>query len=399
MKPTQFLFYLLLVICALNTTHNAVYNQCILFINQDLHGSDLQLKLSISLYFCAIFFIRCIVGLVSDRYSVKKCLFITLLIALFGHCLACCATNMPMFVVARFIQGLGLGGGQVIGLVLLMQVFAQKSRASIVASEQVFFAMASALLPLMGHGFSASISWRLTYVAYFAATVFALLYFLFFQHADTIASISSPDEALTDESQAASKHLIWNRKFLVPCLMAGLTMSSFCLWCSYFSLIVRHYGIDLHYLLVYQLLPIVPIFLLSIAFNKVVASMPKSALCRGVLWCQIATLASIGLLCAWNKTSSSFKFALLCPILLHSATNAFFRPLVQARALNGVPNNRIGMASSFISICQVGINAFFSIIINCVHAFLPTFCAIQVFIIGCICWYSLRHVSRQSLAA
>lgn len=53
---------------------------------------------------------------------------------------------------------------------------------------------------------------------------------------------------------------------------------------------------------------------------------------------------------------------------------------MQEKALNAVPNNKIGMASSFISICQVGVNAVFSIVINCVNNFMVTFVGIQLFI-------------------
>ena len=387
MKATNFLFYLLLLICALNTTHNAVYNQCVLYINQDLLGSQYQLKLTLSVYFCAIFFIRCVVGTIADNCSGKKCMLVALLVALLGHTLAGYANSIEMFIVARFIQGLGLGGGQVLGLVLLMQVFTQKSRASIIAAEQVLFSLASVCLPLMGNLFSSCLSWRLTYIAYFSITAFAIFYFITYQKESV--PVESPIENFAGPTPENRKHILLNRAFLTPTFMACFSISGYILWGSYFSLLVHHYDIELKYLLMYQLLPIVPYFTCSLLFKRLTGHLSRPEVYRRILFFQASAWGVICALFLWNKGSNSFKFMLLLPIILHNIAGSFFRPLMQEKALNSVPNNKIGAASSFISICQVGVNAVFAIVINCMKDFLPTFVGIQLFIGAMILLYIL----------
>jgi len=385
MKATSCLFYLLLLVCALNTTHNAVYNQCILFINQDLLGTSYQLKLTLSVYFCAIFFVRCLVGVVIDGCSGKKCILIGLWVALLGHTMAGFSNNIYMFIAARFIQGLGLGGCQVIGLVLLMRLFSTKGRASIIAAEQVFFSLASIVLPLMGGLLSLKLTWRLTYLVYFLITVFSLMYFYVFQPKEI--NVALPESNLLNDPNVTSHHLLMNSKFLIPTLMSCFSISGYILWGSYFSLLVHHFGINVHYLLMYQLLPIIPYFTCSLLFKKFTKNLPKSVLYCRIFCFQFLAYLSIFLLYFWDKSSFSFKFCLLLPILLHNVAGAFFRPLMQEKALNAVPNNKIGMASSFISICQVGVNAIFSIIINCMSNFIVTYVTIQLFIITSILMY------------
>ena len=387
MKATNFLFYLLLLICALNTTHNAVYNQCVLYINQDLLGSQYQLKLTLSVYFCAIFFIRCVVGTIADNCSGKKCMLVALLVALLGHTLAGYANSIETFIVARFIQGLGLGGGQVLGLVLLMQVFTQKSRASIIAAEQVLFSLASVCLPLMGNLFSSCLSWRLTYIAYFSITAFAIFYFITYQKESV--PVESPIENFAGPTPENRKHILLNRAFLIPTFMACFSISGYILWGSYFSLLVHHYDIELKYLLMYQLLPIVPYFTCSLLFKRLTGHLSRPEVYRRILFFQASAWGIICALFLWNKGSDSFKFMLLLPIILHNIAGSFFRPLMQEKALNSVPNNKIGAASSFISICQVGVNAVFAIVINCMKDFLPTFVGIQLFIGSTILIYIL----------
>lgn len=387
MKATNFLFYLLLLICALNTTHNAVYNQCVLYINQDLLGSQYQLKLTLSVYFCAIFFIRCVIGTIADNCSGKKCMLVALLVALLGHTLAGYANSIEMFIVARFIQGLGLGGGQVLGLVLLMQVFTQRSRASIIAAEQVLFSLASVCLPLMGNLFSSCLSWRLTYIAYFSITAFAIFYFITYQKESV--PVESPIENFAGPTPENRKHILLNRAFLTPTFMACFSISGYILWGSYFSLLVHHYDIELKYLLMYQLLPIVPYFTCSLLFKRLTGHLSRPEVYRRILFFQASAWGIIWALFLWDKGSDSFKFMLLLPIILHNIAGSFFRPLMQEKALNSVPNNKIGAASSFISICQVGVNAVFAIVINCMKDFLPTFVGIQLFIGSMILLYIL----------
>ncbi len=385
MKTTQLLFYLLLLIGALNTTHNAVYNQCILYINQDLLGSQYQLKLTLSVYFCAIFFVRCFIGTVADRFSVKKCLFVTLWIALIGHILACISTNMSMFILARFIQGLGLGGGQVLGLVILMQLFTFKGRSSIIAMEQVFFSLASIFLPLMGHVFSSCLSWRLIYTIYIGISLFAIFYLLIFQPREATVELPSAFPKSSDKN--LQKSLFYNWQFILPTLMACFSISGYILWGSYFSLLIHHYNIDLRYLIMYQLFPIIPYFTCSLLFKKFTANLSQKQIYKRIFCCQLGALLSVFLIFYWNKSLPSLKFILLIPIILHNIAGSFFRPIMQEKALNAVVSNRIGAASSFISVCQVGVNATFSIIINFTSNFLLTFSTIQCFIMSTIVLY------------
>jgi MFS family permease len=386
---TSVLFYLLLIICALNTTHNAVYNQCILFINNDFHAEPYQLKLTLTVYFAAIFLCRCFLGFLADNCSAKKCLLISLLVAIMGHGLAACSTTVDTFIVARFLQGLGLGGGQVMGLVILVKRFSHKGRATIIAAEQVFFSLASVCLPLMGNLLSSQISWRMTFVAYLIFTLLVVIYLSWFQpnlksHVNVSSFTSSKIE-----------HTVAHFQFFMPTLMSCFSLSSYILWGSYFSLLVHHYAIPLKYLLMYQLIPIIPYFACSLLFKNLTSRVSKGKLYDKILYCQISAFLAIITLLFWNKTSGSFKIALLVPILLHNFAGSFFRPLMQEKALNVVAEREIGRASSIISICQVGVNAIFAIILNCTHALVSTFVSIQCFIGGSIiaflCYEKICH--------
>ena len=390
MKATGVLFGILLIIEALNNTHSTVYNQCLLFIRQDLPGSDFQLKLSVTLYFCAIFFVRCIIGSIADRCSGRKCLLIMLFVVLGGHLLAYAATNLPIFVVARFIQGFGFGGGQVMSLVLLMQLFPNKNRASIIAAEQVVFCIAAVCLPLVGHACAVGGHWRWTYVMYILLTLFAIAYFYGCQHHEEHIAASMV------ASHEPSHHLITDKKFMLPVVMAALTASSYCLWGSYFSLIVRHYDIHLSWLIWYQLLPLVPYFFFSLYFPKLTKNIPQRTLFRRIACTQGTVFGLILLLLLWNKNSAVLPLLILIPVLLHNVASAFFRPLMQGRALNAVPVHQVGSAGAFISIFQVAANAVFSVFINCMADFLPAFVLVQLFINICILLYLWRDLRNGS---
>jgi predicted MFS family arabinose efflux permease len=306
-----------------------------------------------------------------------------------GHSLAACSTTVDTFIVARFLQGLGLGGGQVMGLVILVKSFSHKGRATIIALEQVFFSLASVCLPLMGNLFSSKISWRMTFMAYLIFTLLVVIYLSWCQ------PNLQPNVNVPNFTSLKNKHTVAHFQFFMPTLMSCFSISGYILWGSYFSLLVHHYASPLKYLLMYQLIPIIPYFACSLLFKNLTSRVPKGKLYDKILYCQISALFAIVILLFWNKTSGSFKIALLIPILLHNFAGSFFRPLMQEKALNTVSEREIGLASSIISICQVGVNAIFAIILNCTHALVSTFVGIQCFIGGSIIAFLYYEKTRR----
>ena len=146
----------------------------------------------------------------------------------------------------------------------------------------------------------------------------------------------------------------------------------------------------------YQLLPLAPYFFFSLYFPKLTKNLSPHTLFRRIALTQGTVFGLILLLLLWNKNSAVLPLLILIPVLLHNVASAFFRPLMQGRALNAVPVHQVGSAGAFISIFQVAANAVFSVFINCMADFLPAFVLVQLFInisILLYLWRDLRHGS------
>lgn len=389
MKQSPFLFYLLLLLVVLGTTHNSVYNQCILFINQDFHAESYKIKLTLTIYFVAILLCRSFMGMISDSYGGRKCLLISLTLALAGHLFASVSSNIDELIVSRFFQGLGLGGCHVISLVLLMQIFQSKRRASIIANEQVLFSIASVFLPLMSNSLSRQSSWRFTFVVYFIFSLFVFIYFL------SLRPLAQANTVSTQQfNKEKTSSLLKNSQFALPVFIACLSTSGYILWLSYFSLLVHNFKIDLKYLLLYQWIPILPFFACSLFFKKLTANRSEKSIQRNILWWQIAAFGMITCLIFYNKNHFWFKYLLLLPVLFHNFSGSFLRPIMQEKALNSVPNHKVGVASSIISITQVAINALFSVVLNITQNFVQTFVGIECLISGSIIVYLFKTLKN-----
>lgn len=388
MLATKFTFYLLLLLCAFGTTHNSVYSQCILFIKNEMHPSIWQLKFTLTIYFFAILLCRCFLGKFSDSCGSRKCLMFAMWIGLSGHLIATISPTMPIFIVGRFLIGLGLGGGQVMALVILMQIFTSKKRSEIIASEQVFFSLSSIFLPLLSNFFSKNYSWRLTFLCYFLFTLFAIIYFQTKTHSEKI-------ENKKCEQQQTSLSLLKNRNFIVPVLISCLSISGFIMWSSYFSLLIHAYSIDLNYLLAYQLIPIIPFLCVSMLYRKLTANKTDKSMYKKILALQTSALLFVIALIMFDKTNQAFKFVLVLPAFLHAFAGALLRPLMQEKALSVVSTSKIGFASSVISILQVAINAFFSVILNLTENFVLVFTTIELIVFSSIAifFFGLRKIA------
>lgn len=389
MLATKFTFYLLLLMCALGTTHNAVYSQCILFVKEEMHPSIWQLKFTLTIYFFAILLCRCFLGKFSDKFGSRKCLIFAMWLGLSGHLIATISPNMPIFITGRFLIGLGLGGAQIMSLVILMQIFTAKKKSEIIANEQVFFALASIFLPLISNFFSKNYSWRLTFLSYFIFTLYTLTYFKSKNDAEKI------DCTKCDTPQQSSLGLLKNSNFIVPVLISCLSISGFIIWSSYFSLIINAYNIDLTYLLAYQLIPIMPFLIVSTFYKKLTANKSEKSMYKNILLLQASALTAVAVLIFFDKTHNAFKFVLVLPAFMHSFAGALLRPLMQEKALSIVSASKIGFASSAISILQVSINAVFSVILNVSENFVFAFTSIEMLVFALITIFFLSQKLKK----
>ncbi len=299
---------------------------------------------------------------------------ISMFLAITGAFFCAVSIDIDWFIFDRFIQGIGMGGMQIMALVLLMQNTLPVQRAEVLAKEQVFFSVSSFVLPFIGNRICHHFTWRFNFVLILILCIVLWVFFLYVKK-----DLYRPEKYINFE--APDRGLVFkNIQFWKCTFIACLATSGYILWVQYFSLIIHTLEIGKQYLLVYQLVPMLPYLLVSLFFGRLTQKTSRITLEKFCFYAQCIALLGIGCLIIVSKRSDWLPMLILFPIFIHNVGGALLRPLMQSKALNSINEKNVGFASSLVSMTQVSINAVFALIINLVDHFLLAFVSIEIFI-------------------
>jgi DHA1 family bicyclomycin/chloramphenicol resistance-like MFS transporter len=140
-----------------------------------LHSSDGMIQATLGAFMLAFAAGQLVVGPLSDRYGRRPVLAAGLLIFALAGLLCAIATDARLLVAARFIQGFGACGGQVIGRAMIRDVFIERTRA---AKMQAYASAISGVVPMIAPLLGTALlplGWRAIYAALIAGGAFLLI--------------------------------------------------------------------------------------------------------------------------------------------------------------------------------------------------------------------------------
>ncbi|KAL4902134.1 hypothetical protein BDW74DRAFT_186934 [Aspergillus multicolor] len=99
-------------------------------------------------------------GKLSDIWGRKAILLAAVTVFFLGSLLCAAATNMPMFITGRAIQGSGSGGVVILVNICITDMFDIRRRGMYLGLTSVVWALASGIGPVLGGIFTQLVSWR-----------------------------------------------------------------------------------------------------------------------------------------------------------------------------------------------------------------------------------------------
>ncbi|MBE9491661.1 MAG: MFS transporter, partial [Bacteroidetes bacterium] len=117
-------------------------------------------KLSVSLY---LIFYACsqpVWGGVVQKTSCRQTLFYSLFITITGSLISMFSYNLPMYIIGRTLEGVGMGAASPIGRTLFADVFERKELARRIGIISGFAAAMPAVTPIIGGYLMMWINWR-----------------------------------------------------------------------------------------------------------------------------------------------------------------------------------------------------------------------------------------------
>ncbi|MDZ5762188.1 MFS transporter [Candidatus Cyrtobacter comes] len=142
--------------------------------------SVFETQLSISINFLSYCICSIICGFLVDKYSKKHILCLGLLIFLLGSVMCSIAHNYPIFLLGRFLQGIGCSAPAVLAYVLLSDKYSTDEQTAIVGYLHGAMATTSSLSPVIGSYLTLYFGWRSNFIFLLMLCIVSLICSLFF---------------------------------------------------------------------------------------------------------------------------------------------------------------------------------------------------------------------------
>jgi len=167
---------LVILLLAVSQFSANIYTPSLPSMAQELHTSAANIQMSLSLYYLAFGVSQFIYGPLSDSYGRKREVMIGLVIYLMGSLLIIFYPETRSLLLGRFIQGLGVGSGMVVGRAILCDLYEGERLRKISNLLSIVVVFVPMISPLVGAFFEQFYSWKMSFIFLF---VFSLLVFFF----------------------------------------------------------------------------------------------------------------------------------------------------------------------------------------------------------------------------
>jgi len=155
---------LIMLMTILGQASIALYLPAFLSIAQALHFSPSTIKNTVTIFLLGFGLSQLIYGPLSDRYGRKPLLLVGILIFCLGCVINIFSKTSPVFLLARLIQGLGVGATLTNGRAILKDCFSGRDLASKASYASMGFAIGFGVSPFIGAYLSHYFGWRTDFV-------------------------------------------------------------------------------------------------------------------------------------------------------------------------------------------------------------------------------------------
>jgi DHA1 family 2-module integral membrane pump EmrD-like MFS transporter len=217
--PVYFVVIIVIMLMASGFVAADLYLPSLPAISVDLHASHMLVQATLFLYLLGFSISQFISGTVSDRFGRKPILLIGISIYLLGSALSICWHSITGLIIARLIQGLGIGSCTSVGRVVLRDLYQGNRLLRVLSYLSGIIGLSLALAPALGgflqHHFDykGNLWFMLGY-----GVVLILLVLLLLPETN-----ANKDVQATNPRRVASsiKDLFLHRSFVVHSLSAG----------------------------------------------------------------------------------------------------------------------------------------------------------------------------------
>lgn len=162
-------------------------------------------------------------GILSDRYGRKKVALLALPLIMVGCVLSALAgmnigSPFEWMIAGRVLQGIGAGGVTPLAMAFITDLYSGHQRTRALGSIEVFNGAGKVLSPIIG-GFILMFSWSISFVVFFAVSLFAFTGILLFIHNQQV--IRSEKERIFTKYTRLKTLTQQHWRWLLPIFVSG----------------------------------------------------------------------------------------------------------------------------------------------------------------------------------
>ena len=223
-KPALFILFMLATLTAFAPFVTDMYLPALPSMTESFDATTSQVQLGLTTSMLGLAVGQLVIGPLSDKYGRKIPLISTLVLFAISSAMCIFADGIFIFVVLRFIQGLGASGGVVLARSIATDLCSGKSLAIIMAIIGAISGIAPVISPLIGGWVLTFSTWRMVF-----AILLGIGIVLF------TASFRLPESYPPEKRQPLSifqsfcqvRELVKNRIFMIYAIMQAAAMFAF----------------------------------------------------------------------------------------------------------------------------------------------------------------------------
>ncbi len=284
-------------------------------------SSQAKVQLTFSAYLIAYGLLQLVYGPLSDRLGRKPVLMAGLLLAGVGSVAAALASQLPMLIAARIVQGAGAAAGMVVGRAMVQDLFEGPQRTRVMAYVGMVMGICPPIATIVGGQLHVRLGWQANFVL-LALLAAGLLVTAWRGLPDRGPAAVAPSNWLGSMA-GAYRRLFGEPRFLLYVSVVSLTTATFYAFLAGAPLVLGSQGVGPErigfYIMVVPLSYIVGNYLTSRLIHR-------SGERRMMGFGQVATLSGITLMLGIALAGFNNPLAFTLPLVMLGIGHGFLQP-------------------------------------------------------------------------
>ncbi len=211
-------------------------------LTDELHTSSSGIKLSVSVYLIFFAFSQLVWGAVIQKRGSRRTIYYSLIITLVGTLIAIVSFNLPLYLIGRTLEGIGLGAAGPVTRTVLVNFFDRKELSVRISMMVGTAATMPALAPIVAGYVLYWIDWQAVFGVFFLMTT--ILFYLIYRLLPPDLHDTVNDEELTTLKIFRNYFSVLKEKAFWGYILPYVAISSGML--GYYSATPYWYHVQLH---------------------------------------------------------------------------------------------------------------------------------------------------------